>query len=95
MTLTTCSTIRCLPSAAPRATLASIAAAILAESSLSFLGFGIQSPTPEWGLMMNEGASYIVNGQWWVTFFPGLAILSLIFACFLVDQGVKAVQSGA
>jgi dipeptide transport system permease protein len=69
--------------------------AIMITSALSFLGFGIQSPTPEWGLMMNEGASYIVTGQWWVTFFPGLAILSLVLACYLIDIGVKRLQSAA
>lgn len=69
--------------------------AIMITAALSFLGFGIQSPTPEWGLMMNEGAGYIVSGQWWVTFFPGLAILSVVFALFLIDAGVKRLQSGA
>jgi peptide/nickel transport system permease protein len=66
--------------------------AIMITAALSFLGFGIQSPTPEWGLMVNEGASYIVNGQWWVTFFPGLAILSVVLALFLVDMGLKQIR---
>lgn len=66
--------------------------AIMITAALSFLGFGIQSPTPEWGLMVNEGASYIVNGQWWVTFFPGLAILTVVLALFLIDLGIKAIQ---
>jgi ABC-type dipeptide/oligopeptide/nickel transport system permease subunit len=66
--------------------------AIMITAALSFLGFGIQSPTPEWGLMVNEGASYIVNGQWWVTFFPGLAILSVVLALFLVDLGLKQLR---
>ncbi len=67
--------------------------AIMRTATLSFLGFGIQSPTPEWGLMMNDGAAYIINGQWWVTFFPGLAILSIVPAFFLLDVGVKRLQS--
>jgi ABC-type dipeptide/oligopeptide/nickel transport system permease subunit len=66
--------------------------AIMITAAVSFLGFGIQSPTPEWGLMMNEGGSYIVNGQWWVTFFPGLGILSLVLAFFLLDLGLKRMQ---
>jgi ABC-type dipeptide/oligopeptide/nickel transport system permease subunit len=69
--------------------------AIMITAALSFLGFGIQSPTPEWGLMVNDGASYIVNGQWWVTFFPGLAILSVVLALFLVDLGIKRLRGGA
>jgi peptide/nickel transport system permease protein len=66
--------------------------AIMIAAGLSFLGFGIQSPTPEWGLMVNEGASYIVNGQWWVTFFPGAAILSVVLSFFFIDLGVKEVR---
>lgn len=66
--------------------------AIMITAAVSFLGFGIQSPTPEWGLMMNEGGSYIVNGQWWVTFFPGLGILSIVLAFFLIDLGLKRMR---
>jgi ABC-type dipeptide/oligopeptide/nickel transport system permease subunit len=66
--------------------------AIMVTAALSFLGFGIQSPTPEWGLMVNEGAAYIVNGQWWVTFFPGAAILSVVLAFFFVDLGIKELR---
>jgi peptide/nickel transport system permease protein len=66
--------------------------AIMIAAGLSFLGFGIQSPTPEWGLMVNEGASYIVNGQWWVTFFPGAAILSVVLSFFFIDLGVKELR---
>lgn len=69
--------------------------AIMITAALSFLGFGIQSPTPEWGLMVNDGASYIVNGQWWVTFFPGLAILTVVLAMFLIDLGVKDLRGDA
>ncbi|MBM2812320.1 MAG: dipeptide transporter permease DppC [Chloroflexi bacterium] len=69
--------------------------AIMITAALSFLGFGIQSPIPEWGLMVNEGASYIVNGQWWVTFFPGLAILSVVLALFFIDLGLKEIRGDA
>ena len=58
-------------------------------AGLSFIGFGVQPPTPEWGLMINEGSSYIVSGQWWVTFFPGLAILSVVLGFFMLDHGLK------
>jgi peptide/nickel transport system permease protein len=71
-----------------------VAAAIMIAAGLSFIGFGVQPPTPEWGLMINEGSSYIVSGEWWVTFFPGLAILSVIFGFFLLDTGAKQLQRG-
>lgn len=69
-----------------------VASAIMIAAGLSFIGFGVQPPTPEWGLMINEGSSYIVSGEWWVTFFPGLAILTVIFAFFLLDSGVKQLR---
>jgi len=71
-----------------------VASAIMIAAGLSFIGFGIQPPTPEWGLMINEGSSYIINGQWWVSCFPGLAILSLVIAFFLLDEGLKKLRSG-
>ena len=68
--------------------------AMMITAALSFLGFGVLPPTPEWGLMVNEGGSYIVNGQWWVAFFPGLAMLSVVFTLYLVDSGVKQLRAG-
>lgn len=47
---------------------------IIAEASVSFLGFGVQPPTPAWGNMLNEGKDYIF-GSWWLITFPGLAIV--------------------
>jgi peptide/nickel transport system permease protein len=52
---------------------------ILAESSLSFLGLGVQPPTPSWGAMINEGRQYITSA-WWLTAFPGLAITLTVLA---------------
>jgi peptide/nickel transport system permease protein len=71
-----------------------VANAIMIAAGLSFIGFGIQPPTPEWGLMINEGSSYIVDGQWWVSCFPGLAILSIVVAFFLLDDGLKRWRGG-
>jgi peptide/nickel transport system permease protein len=71
-----------------------VATAIMIAAGLSFIGFGVQPPTPEWGLMINEGSSYIVSGQWWVTFFPGLAILSVVLGFFLLDYGLKHLRRG-
>jgi peptide/nickel transport system permease protein len=42
--------------------------AILNAAGLSFLGLGVQPPTPEWGVMISEGSPYIVSGQWWMAF---------------------------
>ena len=58
---------------------------ILAESILSYLGAGIPPPTPAWGLMVAQGRSYIAV-EWWITFFPGMAIFLTVFAMnFLGD----------
>ena len=53
--------------------------AILVEAGLSFLGLGVQPPTPAWGSMLGEGREYI-SRAWWVTTFPGLAIFVTVIA---------------
>ena len=45
--------------------------AILNAAGLSFIGLGVKPPTPEWGIMVAEGATNIISGEWWVAFFPG------------------------
>ena len=65
-----------------------VAAAILIESSLSFLGFGMQAPTPSWGDILNESRRYI-DFAWWLAFFPGLAILITIMAYNFVGEGLR------
>ena len=58
---------------------------ILAESILSYLGAGIPPPTPAWGLMVAQGRLYI-SVEWWIAFFPGMAIFLTVFAMnFLGD----------
>ena len=64
--------------------------AIMTAAGISFLGFGVQPPTPEWGLMISEGAAYIVSGEWWVSFFPGIAVFSLIAGLTLLDDGLRS-----
>ncbi len=58
--------------------------AILLTAGLSFIGAGVQVPTPEWGSMISIGAATIITGQWWASFFPGLAIMVTVlgFALF-------------
>ncbi len=63
--------------------------AILVGSGLSFLGLGAQPPTPEWGLMSAEGRD-VLRRAWWISTFPGLAILSVVVACNLVGDGLRS-----
>ena len=65
-----------------------VASAILIESSLSFLGFGMQAPTPSWGDILNESRRYI-DFAWWLAFFPGLAILITIMSYNFVGEGLR------
>ncbi len=65
-----------------------IAGAILTESSLSFLGFGVQPPTPSWGEILSQSRDYI-EFAWWLTLFPGFAIFMSITAYNLVGEGLR------
>jgi peptide/nickel transport system permease protein len=80
-----------LPNVAPalivQATLA-IAAAIIAEASLSFLGLGQQPPAPSWGSMLNTAKNYIDNAPW-MAIWPGLSIFLLVLSFNLVGDGLR------
>ncbi len=65
-----------------------VAEAILIESSLSFLGFGVQPPTPSWGDILRQSNLYY-ESAWWLTFFPGLAIFFTVTALNLVGEGIR------
>jgi peptide/nickel transport system permease protein len=65
-----------------------VAGAILTEAGLSFLGFGVQPPQPTWGNILTEGRLYIFDA-WWLTVFPGLAILVTVLAFNLVGEGLR------
>jgi peptide/nickel transport system permease protein len=65
-----------------------VASAILIESSLSFLGFGMQAPTPSWGDILSDARRYI-DFAWWLAFFPGLAILITIMSYNFVGEGLR------
>ena len=64
-----------------------VASAILIESGLSFLGFGISIPVPSWGGILNEARENF--RYWWITIFPGLAIFSTVTAYNLVGEGIR------
>ncbi len=65
-----------------------MAAIIIAEASLSFLGLGVQPPTSSWGMMISEGRPYMLNA-WWVSTFPGLAIAGLVLAINVFGEGLR------
>jgi peptide/nickel transport system permease protein len=62
--------------------------AIIAAAGLSFIGFGAQPPTPEWGVMISEGRNYITT-QLWLSLFPGLAILLAVGSFNLLGDGLR------
>ena len=65
-----------------------MAGAIISASALSFLGFGIQAPLPEWGAMLSAGRSFF-RDHWFVETFPGLAIMLAVFAFNLFGDGLR------
>jgi len=65
-----------------------VAAAVLLESALSFLGLGIQPPTPSWGNILTDGKANI-EIAWWLSLFPGLAILITVLGYNLLGEGLR------
>ena len=65
--------------------------AILEAAGLSFIGLGVRVPRAEWGVMINMGLQYIVSGQWWITFFPGMAIALTVMGFNLIGDGLQDV----
>jgi len=65
-----------------------VAQVIILESFLSFLGLGIQPPTPAWGNMLGEGRVYMLN-SWWIATFPGLAIFATTLAINLMGNALR------
>ncbi|MDD9902527.1 MAG: ABC transporter permease [Rhodospirillaceae bacterium] len=68
-----------------------IGGAILLEASLSFLGMGVQEPTPAWGLMLQGGAEEYIESAFWVAFFPGFAIALTVFGFNMFGDAVRDV----
>jgi len=65
--------------------------AILNAAGLSFIGLGVRPPTPEWGIMVAEGANYIVSGEWWLAIFPGLWLMMAVFTFNLLGDGLRDI----
>ncbi|NVL93552.1 MAG: ABC transporter permease [Desulfobacterales bacterium] len=71
-----------------------MAEAILIETSLSYLGFGVQEPTPSWGNMVQAGANYFLQGDFWPSTAPALAILFTIMGFHLLGDGLNNILEG-
>lgn len=67
--------------------------AILDVAGLSFLGLGIQPPAPEWGVMVRDGVSGILANEWWISFFPGIAITFTALGFQLLGDGLRDILS--
>ena len=65
--------------------------AILNAAGLSFIGLGVRPPTPEWGIMVAEGANFIISGHWWVALFPGLWLMLAVFTFNLMGDGLRDI----
>jgi peptide/nickel transport system permease protein len=81
-------------SAGPLLAFTSINAAFVAlvTASLGFLGLGLDPNAPEWGNMISRGQDGVMTGEWWVSFFPGLAILGLTGAFYLLGDAISDVM---
>jgi peptide/nickel transport system permease protein len=66
-----------------------IAGAILTESGLSFLGFGVQPPTASWGELLKQSNRLLASGVWWLVVFPGAAVFLTVTAFNLVGEGLR------
>ncbi|WP_250504295.1 ABC transporter permease [Caballeronia sp. AZ7_KS35] len=70
----------------------SIGMAILLTAGLSFVGAGVRMPTPEWGLMVANGAQQMILGVWWAALFPGLAIIVSVLTFAILGDAVKRLS---
>lgn len=61
---------------------------MLTAAGLGFLGLGVQPPTPEWGAMVSDGRSFLVD-QWWISTFPGIAIAFIVLGFNLLGDGIR------
>ena len=68
-----------------------IAIGIIVEASLSFIGLGVQPPTPSWGSMLADARGYVFSGEWWLPVFPGLAISLSVIGFNLLGDALRDV----
>jgi peptide/nickel transport system permease protein len=67
-----------------------VASAILSGAALSFLGLGVQRPSPEWGVMLADGRGFL-RDYWWIATFPGLAIMVTTLAINMLGDGLRDI----
>jgi peptide/nickel transport system permease protein len=65
--------------------------AILNAAGLSFIGLGVRPPQAEWGIMVAEGATYIISGEWWIALFPGATLMLVVFCFNLLGDGLRDI----
>lgn len=65
--------------------------AILNAAGLSFIGLGVRPPTPEWGILVAEGARFITTGKWWLVAFPGFALMLAVLCFNLLGDGLRDI----
>lgn len=82
----------CLTPALVQATLC-LGWAILDASGLAFLGLGVRPPTPEGGVLVGEGAPFIISGQWWTSVFPGAVIVLMAFGFNLIGDSLRDITA--
>lgn len=90
--------VHLLPNALPPLTVQvslNLGWAVLNAAGLSFIGLGVRPPTPEWGIMVAEGANYIVSGEWWLAMFPGAALMLAVFTFNLMGDGLRDIVDPA
>jgi len=63
--------------------------AILNAAGLSFIGLGVRPPVAEWGILVAEGADYIISGQWWLVLFPGFILMLAVFSFNLLGDTLR------
>jgi peptide/nickel transport system permease protein len=78
----------CLSPVIVQATLL-LAIGIIMEAAVSFVGLGVQPPTPSWGNMLSGARNYLMSGEWWLSVFPGLAISITVIGFNLLGDGLR------
>jgi peptide/nickel transport system permease protein len=63
--------------------------AILIAAGLGFLGIGVRPPTPEWGGLIASGTEDVISGAWWTSLFPGIALVAVSLAFYLIGDGLE------
>ena len=68
-----------------------VAIGVVVEASVSFIGLGVQPPTPSWGSMLADARNYVFSGEWWMPVFPGLAISLTVVGFNLLGDGLRDI----